>query len=137
LIAGRSPAGPDDVVVSQQVAGQAGVKAGGLLTVAVQGTALTLRVAGVAAPGDSQQPAVFFTDARAQALLGRPGQVDTIAVYPDAGTAVDTVAKRVTAALPAGSAMVLTGGARGRAEFPEAAAQRSDLIPLAGAVGGL
>ncbi|HMG62780.1 MAG TPA: FtsX-like permease family protein, partial [Streptosporangiaceae bacterium] len=68
---------------------------------------------------------------------GRPGQVDTLAVFPDRGVTAARLAGRITAALPAGTALVLTGAGRGRAEFPAAAGQSSGLIPLAAASGGI
>src|SRR5215468_10209733 len=120
LIAGRKPSGPADVVLSQQLATRLNAKTGSTLNVLARGTTVALRVTGIAEPGSSQTPALFVADARAQALLGRPGQADTIAVYPRPATAATTVAQRITAALPRGSALVLTGAARGRAEFPAA-----------------
>src|SRR5215472_9319395 len=136
LIAGRKPCGPGDVVLSQQLAGRLSAKTGSMLNVLARGMTLALRVAGIAAPGSDQAPALFVTDARARALLGRPGQVDTIAVYPRPAAAATAVAQRITAVLPAG-ALVLTGAARGRAEFPAAAGQSTTLVPLAAASGGL
>src|SRR5262249_43732615 len=57
--------------------------------------------------------------------------------YPSHGTTTGALASRITAALPHGSTLVLTGTARGRAEFPGAAGQSANLVPLAGASGGL
>src|SRR5215468_3745168 len=136
LTAGRKPSGPGDVVLSQQLAGRLSAKTGSMLNVLARGMTLALRVAGIAAPASDQAPALFVTDARARALLGRPGQADTIAVYPRPAAAATAVAQRITAVLPAG-ALVLTGAARGRAEFPAAAGQSTTLVPLAAASGGL
>src|SRR5262245_64810488 len=137
LIAGRKPSGPGEAVLSQQLAGRLNAKTGSTLNVLARGTTVALRVAGIAASASDQAPALFVTDARAQALLGRPGQADTIAVYPRPATAATALAQRITAALPAGGALVLTGAARGRAEFPAAAGQSTTLVPLAAASGGL
>ncbi|HKA94806.1 MAG TPA: ABC transporter permease [Streptosporangiaceae bacterium] len=137
LIAGRKSSGPGEVVLSQQIAGRLDINAGSRLAVLARGMTLALRVTGIAASKPDQAPTLFFTDARAQALLGRPGQVDTIAVYPGRGTAATVAAQRITAVLPAGSALVLTGAARGRAEFPAAAGQSTNLVPLAAVSGGL
>src|SRR5262249_35189346 len=135
LIAGRKPSRPADAALSQQLATRLNAKTGSTLNVLARGTTVALRVTGIAEPGSSQTPAMFVTDPRAQALLGRPGQANTIAVYPRPATAATTVAQRITAALPRGSALVLTGAARGRAEFPAAAGQRTNLVPLAAAAG--
>ncbi|MBO0787527.1 MAG: ABC transporter permease, partial [Actinobacteria bacterium] len=137
LVSGRPPAAPGDVVLSAGLSARMHLRAGGALPVAVRGTAVRLRVTGVAAAASGQAPALFVTDARAQALLGRPGQAGTIAVYPDRGTAPAVLAARIRAALRGAGALVLTGASRGRAEFPAAASQSADLIPLAGATGGL
>src|SRR5215468_8921383 len=137
LIAGRKPSGPGEAVLSQQIATRLNAKTGSTLNVLARGMTLALRVAGIAASTSDQAPALFVTDVRAQALLGRPGQVDTVAVYPGRGTAATALAQRITAALPAGSALALTGAARGRAEFPAAAGQSTNLVPLAAVSGGL
>lgn len=137
LISGHEPTAPDDVVIDRGLAGRLNVGAGSALDVLVRGTTVSLRVVGIAAAVSAQAPAMFVTDQRAQALLGRPGQVDTIAVFPDRTTATATVAQRITAALSHRGVLVLTGAGRGRAEFPDAAGQSANLIPLAGAVGGL
>jgi putative ABC transport system permease protein len=137
LISGRAPAAPGDVVVDRRTAARLHLAAGRPLRVIARGTVVALRVAGIAGAASAQPPAMFVTDARAQALLGRPGQVDTLAVYPDRGVTAARLARRITAALPAGTALVVTGAERGRAEFPAAAAQSSGLIPLAAASGGI
>lgn len=137
LVSGRPPAAPGDVVLPAGLAARMRLQAGGALSVAVRGTAVPLRVTGVAAAAAGQEPALFVTDARARALLGRPGQADTIAVYPDRGTAPAALAARIRTALRGAGALVLTGADRGRAEFPAAAGLSAGLIPLAGATGGL
>jgi putative ABC transport system permease protein len=137
LISGRAPAAPGDVVVDRGTAARLHLADGRPLRVIARGTVVALRVSGIAGAGSAQAPAMFVTDARAQALLGRPGQADTLAVYPDRGVTAARLAGRITAALPAGTALVLTGAGRGRAEFPAAAGQSSGLIPLAAASGGI
>ena len=92
---------------------------------------------GIADSATSLAPALFVTDARAGALTGQPGLVDSFAVYPSPRVAAGSLASRITAALPHGSALVLTGDARGRAEFPDAAGDSFNLIPLAAVSGPL
>lgn len=137
LASGRAPAAPGDVVLDQRLADRLRLSTNSILHAQAGGTVTAWRVVGLAKPATAQAPAVFVTGTRAQALLGHAGRVDSIAVYPSSGSADSTVADRIRAALPHGSVMVLTGTARGKAEFPEAAGQSADLIPLAAVAGGL
>jgi putative ABC transport system permease protein len=90
-------------------------------------------VVGVARPRHavSQQTAIFLTDAEAGRLAGHPGLLDAIGVLAAPG--FDASRLRVAA----GGAEVLTGGARGRAEYPELQQTRTTLIPVTAAFGGL
>jgi putative ABC transport system permease protein len=84
LIAGQKPSGPGEAVLGRPLATRLNAKTGSTLNALARGMTLALRVTGIAAPGAGQAPAMFVTDARGRALLGRPGQADTIAVYPGA-----------------------------------------------------
>ena len=137
LISGRAPAGPGDVVLDAHLADSLHLTMNSLLQAQAHGTVVTLRVTGIADSATSLAPALFVTDARASALTGQPGLVDSVAVYPSPGVATGSLASRITAALPHGSALVLTGDARGRAEFPDAAGDSFNLIPLAAVSGPL
>lgn len=137
LVAGRPPSAPGDVVLDQRLADRLHLTTNSILTAQAQGIPASWRVSGIAKAGTAQAPAVFVTDTRAQALLGHPGRVDSIAVYASPGASATAVAGRLRAALPPGSVMVLTGAARGEAEFPAATGQSADLIPLAAVAGGL
>jgi putative ABC transport system permease protein len=127
LSAGRPPAGPDEVVTGYPAT------LGARLTLAATEPARTVTVVGVARPGHpvSQQAAIFLTDAEATRLAGHPGRVDAIGVLAAPG--FDT--GRLLAA--AGGAQVLTGDARGAAEYPELELSRTTLIPVTAAFGGL
>ena len=109
LSAGRPPARPDEVVAGYPVA------LGARLPLASTDPVRTVTVVGVARPRHpvSQQTAIFLTDAEATRLAGHPGRVDAIGVLAGPGFDVS----RLRAA--AGGAQVLTGDARGRAEYPE------------------
>src|SRR5437763_10752333 len=109
LSAGRAPAGPDEVVTGYPAA------LGARLAFASSERVRTVTVVGVArpAPPVSPQTAIFLTDAAAARLAGHPGRVDAIGVLASPG--VDVSRLRATAR----SAMVLTGDARGRGEYPE------------------
>ena len=137
LISGRAPASPGDVVLDANLAADLHLTINSRLQAQAHGTAFAWRVVGIADSASSLAPALFVTDPLAMALTGQPGLVDSVAVYPGPGTTTGALASRITAALPQGSALVLTGAARGRAEFPDAAGQSANLISLAGASGGL
>src|SRR5580693_7242882 len=125
--AGRPPAGPGEVVTGYPAT------LGARLTLAATEPARTVTVVGVARPRHpvSQQTAIFLTDAEATRLAGHPGRVDAIGVLAAPGFD----AGRLRAA--AGGAQVLTGGARGAAEYPELELTRTTLIPVTAAFGGL
>jgi putative ABC transport system permease protein len=93
----------------------------------------TVTVVGVARPRHpvTRQTAIFLSDAEATRLAGHPGRVDAIGVLADPGFNVG----RLAAA--AGGAQVLTGSARGQAEYPELQKTRTTLIPVTGAFAGL
>jgi putative ABC transport system permease protein len=127
LSAGRPPAGPDEVVTGYPA------ELGARLLLAAAGPARAVTVVGVARPGHpvSQQTAIFLTDAEATRLAGHPGRVDAIGVLAAPGFD----ASRLRAA--AGGAEVVTGDARGAAEYPELELARTTLIPVTAAFGGL
>src|SRR6516164_6043644 len=127
LSAGRPPAGPGEVVTGYPAT------LGARLTLAATEPARTVTVVGVARPGHpvSQQTAIFLTDAEATRLAGHPGRVDAIGVLAAPGFD----AGRLAAA--AGGAQVVTGDARGAAEYPELERSRTVMIPVTAAFGGL
>ena len=95
--------------------------------------ARTVTVVGVARPRHlvRRQTAIFLTDAEAARLAGHPGTVDAIGVLAAPGFD----ASRLRAAAP--GAVVLTGDARGRAEYPELQEARTKLIAVTASFGGL
>ncbi|HEY7075786.1 MAG TPA: ABC transporter permease [Solirubrobacteraceae bacterium] len=127
LTAGRAPAGPGEAVAGYPA------RLGARLRVGSTEPARTVTVVGVARPRHavSRQTAIFLTDAEAARLAGHPGRVDAIGVL--AGPGFD--ASRLKAA--AGGAVVLTGDARGRAEYPELQQSRVTLIAVAASFAGL
>src|SRR5215467_221637 len=127
LTAGRSPARPGEVVTGYPAA------LGARVALAATGPARTVTVVGVARPRHpvSQQAAIFLTDAEAARLAGHPGRVDAIGVLAAPGFDVS----RLHAAT--GGAQVLTGDARGAAEYPDLQRTRTILIPVTAAFGGL
>jgi putative ABC transport system permease protein len=127
LTAGRPPAGPDEVVTGYRAA------LGARLRLASTEAARTVTVVGVARPRHPvrQRTAIFLTDAEAARLAGHPRRADAIGVL--AGPGFD--ASRLRAA--AGGADVLTGDARGKAEYPDLQEARTTLIAVTAAFGGL
>jgi putative ABC transport system permease protein len=127
LTAGRPPARPGEVVTGYRAA------LGARLRLASTEAARGVTVVGVARPRRPvrRQTAIFLTDAEASRLAGHPGRVDAIGVLAAPGLDV----ARLHAA--AGGAEVLTGTARGRAEYPELQAARTTLIAVTAAFGGL
>src|SRR5438067_4215624 len=127
LSAGRAPARPGEVVTGYPAA------LGARLAFASTERVRTVTVVGVARPGHpvSLQTAIFLTDAEAARLAGHPGRVDAIGVL--AGPGLDP--SRLRAAAP--GSVVLTGDARGRAEYPELQQTRTTLIPVTAAFAGL
>jgi putative ABC transport system permease protein len=127
LSAGRPPAGPDEVVTSYRAA------LGSRLRLASTGPAHSVTVVGVARPRHpvTSHAAIFLSDAEAARLAGHPGRVDAIGVLAGPGFDIS----RLRAAAP--GAEVFTGGARGRAEYPELQQTRTTLIPVTAAFAGL
>jgi putative ABC transport system permease protein len=127
LIAGRPPAGPDEVVTGYPAS------LGARLPLASTERTAPVTVVGVARPRHpvTQQTAIFLTDVEATRLAGHPGRVDAIGVLAAPG--LDLARLRAAA----GGAPVLTGDARGAAEYPELQKTRTTLIPVTAAFGGL
>src|SRR5258705_6191112 len=126
LTTGRAPTLPSEVVTGLPV------KLGTRLRLASTEPARTVTVVGIARPRHAVRiSAVFLTDAEAARLGGHSGRVDAIGVLADPGFD----AARLRAA--AGGAAVLTGSARGRAEFPEQQGGRIRLVAVAASFAGL
>jgi putative ABC transport system permease protein len=82
LISGRAPTAAGDVVIDRRTAARLHLAAGRPLRVLARGSVVALRVSGIAAAASAQAPALFVTDARAQALLGRPGWPSACSRWP-------------------------------------------------------
>ncbi|HVV20322.1 MAG TPA: FtsX-like permease family protein [Pseudonocardiaceae bacterium] len=137
LTKGTAPAGPTDVVFDARLAAADGVSVGSTVDLAVAGGSSQFHVVGIAVTNTDGQASLFVTDDEAATLLGRQGVVDNLGVFPVPGTDVSTLAQRVSAAVPADQAIVLTGDDRGKAELPNAGGQADDLVALSAVFGGL
>src|SRR3954463_11772260 len=127
LSSGRAPARPGEVVTGYRA------ELGAKLRLASTEASRTATVVGVARPRRPvrEQTAIFLTDDEAARLASHPGRVDAIGVL----TAPGFNASRLRAA--SGGAVVLTGDARGKAEYPERQVARTTLIAVTASFGGL
>src|SRR4051794_23554345 len=127
LSAGRAPARSDEVVTGYPAA------LGAKVRLASTEASRSVTVVGVARPRHPvrRQAAIFLTDGEAARLAGHPGRVDAIGVLAAPGFD--------PARLPAAAdgAVVLSGRARGRAEYPELQDARTTLIAVTASFGGL
>jgi putative ABC transport system permease protein len=127
LTAGRAPERPGEVVTGYRS------RLGARLALGSTESARTVTVVGNARPRHPvrSDAAIFSTDAEAARLAGHPGRADAIGILAGHGFAID----RLRAA--AGGALVLAGGARGRAEFPQLQEGRTRLIAVAASFAGI
>ncbi|WP_312878191.1 hypothetical protein [Lentzea indica] len=109
LMEGSAPRTNDEVVLDPALAAAAGTWVGGEVRVMTRSAPVSYRVVGVAeASGTPRQASLFFSDAKAAELAGRPGQVTAIGVLgADADRLEDvlandhvTVSSGATAARP-------------------------------------
>ncbi|MFE0171834.1 FtsX-like permease family protein [Streptomyces sp. NPDC059002] len=137
---GRAPSGAGQVALDERLARSLDAKPGDKLRLAVAGGTENVTVTGIARPVEGASAAVYFADDEARRLLGRPGQVDSIAVVAASGTGANQpklLAGRIDEVLKDAPAVTLTGDERGEAEFPEALAASTRLISLSAVFGGI
>lgn len=132
--AGRSPIGPNQVVVDTRLAG-AGVQVGDRVPIVVAGIAHIYQVSGiVAGPTPTRDLAVFFEDQVATTLAGHPENWDAIGVLATPAADPATLAGEIRQSTP--NLTVLTGNERGAAEFGETLTASGDLVVLSAVAGG-
>ena len=129
LSAGRPPAGPDEVVTGYRAA--LGAHAAPRVHRSRPHASPWSASPGPATPSASRR-AIFLTDAEASRLAGHPGtrRRDRRARRP-------RLRRRAPATRAARGAVVLTGDARGKAEYPELQQARTTLIAVTASFGGL
>src|SRR3954452_7462652 len=127
LVAGRRPAGVDEVVTTFPS------HHGARERLTSTEPARTVTVVGIAHARSTPHgpPLIFLTDSEAGHLACHPGRVDAIGILGGRGLDLG----RLRAA--AGDAAVLTGAARGNAESPSVQIGRTQLIAVAASFGGL
>ncbi|MGW6973307.1 FtsX-like permease family protein [Streptomyces sp. NPDC054952] len=137
LAGGAAPRGRGEVVLDQGLAGRLGVKAGDRLTLGVAGVGEQVTVTGLIRGTAGTGTSLYFADDEAGRLLGRPGQTDVIGVLPKAGVSAQSLVAPIEERLKGTSALVLTGDARGAAEFPQALEASTRLISMSAVFGGI
>ncbi|MEN1888431.1 ABC transporter permease [Streptomyces mirabilis] len=144
LTTGTAPEADGDLVIDRRLAERAHLEPGDRLTVQSTQSPRTYRVTGIAAPAQEvrYQTALFFSTAEARRLAAHPGQVTAFGVLPTKGTDAAVLKRSVSTALhgtktPHGTtAQVSAGDGRGPVEFLDAAAARTKLVSMGGAMGG-
>nr|WP_168511795.1 FtsX family ABC transporter permease [Streptomyces sp. S1D4-11]QIY98661.1 FtsX-like permease family protein [Streptomyces sp. S1D4-11] len=144
LTTGTAPKADGDLVIDSRLAERAHLEPGDRLTVQSTQSPRTYRVTGIAAPAQEMrhQTALFFSTAEARRLAAHPGQVTAFGVLPAKGTDAAVLKRSVSTALhvaraPYGTtAQVSAGDGRGPVEFLDAAAARTKLVSMGGAMGG-
>lgn len=137
LVAGAKPTGSGEVVVDSSTAKKLDVRPGAKLQASVRGVPHDFRVSGIAESRSTSQSALLFSDTEAARLYDRPGKIDDIGVLVASGTDPAKLAGAVGDVVGERGGRVLLGDERGLAEFPDAISGQQNLIPLAGAFGGL
>ncbi|MER5906655.1 ABC transporter permease [Streptomyces mirabilis] len=144
LTTGTAPKADGDLVIDRRLAERAHLEPGDRLTVQSTQSPRTYRVTGTAAPAQEvrHQTALFFSTAEARRLAAHPGQVTAFGVLPAKGTDAAALKRSLSTALhgtkaPHGTtAQVSAGDGRGPVEFLDAAAARTKLVSMGGAMGG-
>ncbi|WP_369249620.1 ABC transporter permease [Streptomyces sp. R41] len=138
LTTGTAPKTDGDLVVDRHFAERAHLKPGDRLTVQSTQSPRAYRVTGIAEPAKAvlHQTSLFFSAAEARRLAAHPGQVTAFGVLPAKGTDVATLEQSVAQALHGTTAQVSAGDERGPVEFRDAAAARTKLVSMGGAMGG-
>ncbi|MER7691313.1 ABC transporter permease [Streptomyces sp. NPDC097610] len=144
LTTGTAPRADGELVVDRRLAERAHLQPGDRLTVQSTQSPRTYRVTGIAAPAQEvrHQTALFFSTAEARRLAAHPGQVTAFGVLPAKGTDAAVLKRSVSMALHgteaphATTAQVSAGDGRGPVEFLDAAAARTKLVSMGGAMGG-
>ena len=136
LTAGHAPSGARDVVADTRL----GTRPGATLRIVTPTGDERYRVSGLAdarGAGDERQAAVFFAPEVAAALSGAPGEVNAVGVITDAGTTARALRARLDQRLGRGIDVL---GHRHAAEADAGdptQADRTGLIAIFGALGGI
>ncbi|MFF8731223.1 ABC transporter permease [Streptomyces sp. NPDC015171] len=138
LTAGHAPGAAGDLVIDSELAARARLRPGDRLTVQSTQAPREYQITGIATPATAvrHQTSLFFSAAEARRLAAHPGQVTAFGVLPAEGADAERVRQAVVRTLHGTTAQVSTGDARGPVEFLDAAAARTRLVSMGGAMGG-
>lgn len=138
LTQGKAPDQSGQIVLDAATAARTGAQVGSTVDVAVRGGAKKFQVVGIAATATKMaSDALFFSPADTSKLVSQPNKVDAFGVLPAPGADLAAVQSQVDAAVHTGNGVVLTGDARGLAEFSQAREGGEILIILSAVFGGL
>ncbi len=131
ITSGRAPRSNSDVVLDSTLAARAGVVVGDRIGVQASGAPATFTVSGIARAHSSvtRESAMFFSEPEATKLAAHGDSVDAFGVFRASADAVRH-------ALDGTTAKVVVGNDRGAAALPGAAAAKTRLISMSGAIGG-
>ncbi|MFF4351312.1 FtsX-like permease family protein [Streptomyces sp. NPDC001530] len=138
LTTGTAPKADGDLVIDRHFAERAHLKPGDRLTVQSTQSPRSYRITGIAQPAKAvlHQTSLFFSAFEARRLAAHPGQVTAFGVLPAKGTDTVALAQSVAKALHGTTTQVSAGDDRGPVEFLDAAAARTKLVSMGGAMGG-
>jgi putative ABC transport system permease protein len=113
VVAGRAPAGMDEVVIDRHSADTGELDVGDTISVLTQAGTIEVELVGIATFAGTDSPGgasmALFTAPAAQAYLTEPGRVDAVRIAGDDGLSQADLVARVESVVPAGATEVLTG----------------------------
>lgn len=124
-----------EVAISQDMAEHSGVRTAQMITLIVNGTTEQFRVAGIVQRSGAAS-AVFFAPNETTRLLGYD-TVDNLGVLLNENASVTETTGLIQQKLANSKISILTGNARGQAEFADAKPSQETLIVLAAVFGGI
>ena len=140
LVAGRAPAGPNEIVLDQRLARGGGLGIGDAVRIVTPAGPATVRLVGVVTTSGAEQDrrsSLFITQAWAQKLSGLGPGHNAIAVRSRPGTDSPTMARRIAHAL-GGSVQVLDRRHAAAADAGDPGAyNRVQLVAVIAASGGI
>jgi len=140
LVTGRTPAGPNEIVLDQRLAQVGGLGTGDAVRIVSPAGAATVRLVGVVTASGAEQDrrsSVFLTEAWAQRLSGLGRGYNAIAVRSEPGTNSTTVVRRIAQAF-GGSVQVLDRRHAAAADAGDPGAyDRVQLVAVIAASGGM
>lgn len=139
LTSGHAPEAANELVLDASTAASLHLGVGSEVSVLTAAGTLACHVVGVTAQGTADETTAFFDTAQARSLAGHDGLVTAIGVFPTNPSADDstqTLADAVRTAVAGSGAVVSVGDDRGAVEFLDVTRDRTDLISIAGVLGG-